>query len=82
MLIFNEHGLLTPAEGISTTIDDLYYVFVRPFDTSETRERLFQDWQKYNWMLRQEIGVNYIQWIDAGRPLPKLCNAKIKPERH
>lgn len=72
MLIFNEHGLLTPAEGISTTIDDVYNVFVRPFSASETRARLFQEWMTYNRMLRQELGEGFVQWVDGSFVTQKL----------
>ena len=65
MLIFNEQGLLTPAEGISINFDDLYDVFVRPFATSETCGRLFYEWTRYNRMLQQELGAGFIQWING-----------------
>lgn len=65
MLTFTEHGLITPAEGIPTTPDGIYEIFVRPFPQSETRERIFNEWRKYNRMLRQEIGVDFTQWVDG-----------------
>ncbi|GAB4042167.1 DUF6932 family protein [Spirosoma jeollabukense] len=72
MLTFNEQGLLTPADGISATIDELYAVFVTPFPESETRNRLFNEWIKYNRMLRQELGEDFIQWINGGFVTQKL----------
>lgn len=71
-MTFNEHGLLVPAEGISTTIDELYNAFVHPFALSETREHLFGEWIKYNRMLRHEIGTKYTQWIDGSFVTQKL----------
>ena len=65
VLIFDEYGLLTPAEGIPVTIDDLYDSFVSPFPNSTTRSRLFHDWTKYNKLLRQKIGVDFIQWVNG-----------------
>lgn len=72
MLTFNEQGLLTPADGISATIDELHAVFVAPFPESETRNRLFNEWKKYNRMLRQEIGERFTQWINGSFVTQKL----------
>lgn len=72
MLTFNEHRLLTPAEGILSTSAELYETFVRPFATSQTREWLFQEWTNYNRMLRQELGIGYLQWIDGSFVTQKL----------
>ncbi|WP_093829698.1 hypothetical protein [Spirosoma endophyticum] len=60
MLTFSEQGLLTPADGISATIDDLYNIFVTPFLESETRNRLFTEWTIYNRMLRQQISEDFV----------------------
>lgn len=72
VLTFNEYGLLLPAEGISVNTDELYDAFVRPFGESDTRARLFHDWTKYNRMLRQEIGVDFTQWVDGSFVTQKL----------
>ena len=72
MLTFNEQGLLTPADGISATIDELYDIFVVPFPESETRSRLFADWTKYNRMLRQELDKDFTQWVDGSFVTQKL----------
>ncbi|MFD2574437.1 DUF6932 family protein [Spirosoma soli] len=72
MLTFNEFGLLTPAQGFTVTLNNLYDEFVRPFPASETRENLFREWAKYNQMLRQEIGVEFTQWVNGSFVTKKL----------
>ncbi len=65
VLTFNDNGLLTPAKGISTTPDELYHEFVKPFPMSGTREDLYDKWTEYNRMLRQEIGAGFTQWVNG-----------------
>lgn len=72
MWLFNEQGLLVPAEGIWTTVDDLCECFVRSFPASETRAHLFQNWLNYNQLLRQEIGADFTQWINGSFVTQKL----------
>jgi hypothetical protein len=75
MLFFDEYGLLTPASGISCTTDELFDTFVQSFPESQTRTYLFQQWEKYNRLLRQEIGVGFVQWVNGSfvtmKPHPK-----------
>ncbi len=75
MLIFDEYGLLTPAEGILATADTLYDTFVQPFTASETRERLFHEWTKYNRMLRHDLGEGFTQWVDGS-----FVTQKVNPK--
>ncbi|GAB4026491.1 hypothetical protein GCM10028773_55310 [Spirosoma koreense] len=53
-------------------MEEIRDVFVRPFDNSETRERLFGEWMKYNRMLRQELGEGFLQWVNGSFVTQKL----------
>ncbi len=72
MFTFNEHGLLSPAEGIRTTVSELYDVFVADFPASDTRLSLYNEWRKYNQLLRQEIGADFVQWVNGSFVTTKL----------
>lgn len=75
MLKLTENGLLFPYEAIETTISVLCATFVKSFPMSQTRANLFQEWTKYNSLLRIEIGQDFTQWIDGS-----FVTGKVNPK--
>ncbi|QMW03516.1 DUF6932 family protein [Spirosoma foliorum] len=65
VLSFTDNGLLTPNEAIEVTTSIFYERFVALFSNSSTRVQLFNEWLKYNKLLRSEIGQDFVQWIDG-----------------
>jgi hypothetical protein len=65
ILSFTENGFLIPNLAIEVTISVLYDQFVQSFPNSQTRIHLFNEWIKYNKLLRSEIGQDFVQWVDG-----------------
>ncbi len=64
-LTFTELGFLTPATGIETTIETIEEQFVRVFPNSETRQRLFENFQNYLDRFQHEIFHWFEMWVDG-----------------
>ncbi|GAB4011336.1 hypothetical protein GCM10028808_24540 [Spirosoma migulaei] len=65
VLNFTNRGLLTPNEAIEVSTSIFYDRFVEAFSTSKTRAVLFNEWIKYNQLLRSEIGQDFVQWVNG-----------------
>lgn len=61
-------------EGIYTcTTNDLFEIFVLPFPQSQTRRRLYRQWENYNQRLVQKVGnVKLSQWLNGSFVTEKL----------
>ncbi len=62
---FTESGFLTPATGIETTLETIEEQFVRAFPNSETRQRLFENFQNYLDRFQHEIFHWFEIWLDG-----------------
>jgi len=64
-LTFTDAGLLTPAKGIETSLEIIGQHFVQAFPHSETRQRLFENFQNYLNSFQEEIFPWFGQWVDG-----------------
>jgi len=64
-LTFTDAGLLTPAKGIETSLEIIGQHFVQAFPHSETRQRLFENFQNYLNSFQDEIFPWFEMWVDG-----------------
>ncbi len=64
-LTFDEHGYLTPQEGIETDIDTLKAYFVDAFPNSERRQWLFDNYLRYTYRFEDDVFPRFEQWING-----------------
>ncbi len=64
-LTFDEHGYLTPQEGIEADIDTLKAYFVDAFPNSERRRWLFDNYLRYTYRFQDEVFPRFEQWING-----------------
>lgn len=69
---FNEHGLLIPAEAISSDLEALQHHFVAAFPKSKTRKELFKNLMLFNEIMQKEVFAWYEVWVDGSFVTKKL----------
>lgn len=64
-LQFNELGLIVPSDKILIDFKDFEELFVDSFPDSQTRRRLFQNYQKYLYDFSRDITPKFTQWVNG-----------------
>lgn len=65
ILHFNELGLIVPQDKILIGFKDFEELFVHSFPESQTRRRLFQNYQKYLYDFSRDITPKFTQWVNG-----------------
>ena len=69
---FNSRGFIMPYQRITSSVEEIAEVFVKPFPDSETRQIIFDNYLNYLDDFQTLITPNFIHWLDGSFMSKKL----------
>ena len=69
---FNSRGFIMPYQRITSSVEEIAEVFVKPFPDSETRQIIFDNYLNYLDDFQTLITTNFTHWLDGSFMSKKL----------